>query len=118
MAREKVTVSMSKSKRPMATDPSAIPRKGRKLSSKIQRRRRKPGEVLTPRATIRCTCLECCGWDAAEVARCTAPSCWAWPWRLARTGGPWLDGEDIERMRKGWYDPAQEASGKATEAPF
>jgi hypothetical protein len=27
------------------------------------------------KAAIRCHCLQCCGWDAAEVAKCTATGC-------------------------------------------
>jgi hypothetical protein len=61
----------------------------------IARRRRHPREVATPRTAMRNFCLECMGWDAAEVKCCTAPACWLWPYRLARTGP--VDKSDLER---------------------
>lgn len=46
------------------------------------RRRRLPGELATPMTAIRNHCLECCGWQSAEVRRCTAPKCWLYPYRM------------------------------------
>jgi hypothetical protein len=53
---------------------------------RILKRRRRPGEIATARTAIRNHCLECCGYDPAEVRRCTAPQCWLWPYRLGRSG--------------------------------
>lgn len=33
------------------------------------------------KAALRVKCLECVGWSAAEVARCTAPHCPLYPYR-------------------------------------
>jgi hypothetical protein len=46
------------------------------------KRRREPGEIATPVASVRNLCLECCGYVPSEVALCTAPCCWLWPWRF------------------------------------
>lgn len=59
---------------------------------KIVRRRRKVGEIVKPPTrAIRVHCLECCGWNAAEVARCTATGCWLWTYRFG--GGAKADAE-------------------------
>lgn len=58
----------------------------------VQLRRRQQGEYAARRVAIRNHCLECCGWSAAEVRRCTALECWLWPLRLG--GG--LDTSDAE----------------------
>jgi hypothetical protein len=55
-------------------------------STTIARRRRHPGEVATPRTAMRNFCLECMGWNAPEVGKCTAPACWLWPYRLGQSG--------------------------------
>ena len=63
------------------------PNPGRvRKTTRILRRRRRPGEIATPRTTIRNHCLECMGYDGADVRRCTAPKCWAWPYRNGNTG--------------------------------
>ena len=49
----------------------------------IVKRRRMPGEIPTLRAAIRNHCLECMGWEQAEVPGCTAPMCWLWPFRMS-----------------------------------
>ena len=36
-------------------------------------------------AAIRIHCLECCGWQAREVAKCSAPACALYEFRGART---------------------------------
>lgn len=33
-------------------------------------------------AAVRNHCLECVGYDASEVERCSAPACWLYPWRF------------------------------------
>jgi len=33
------------------------------------------------KAAIRCFCLECCGWVAEEVERCTDTTCPLWRYR-------------------------------------
>ena len=58
----------------------------------------RPGYLLaaagraSPRAAIKAFCLECVGWQRAEVSRCTAPTCLLWLYRPFRkeardTGG-------------------------------
>jgi len=50
---------------------------------KAIRRRRRPGEVVTPaRNAIRSFCLECCAYEQAEAARCTCTACHLWPYRF------------------------------------
>ncbi len=56
-----------------------------KMSKAIQRRRRLPDEIPTPKAAIRNHCLECVGYVVQEVELCTAPQCWLFPWRLGKT---------------------------------
>ena len=54
-----------------------------KILRRIVRRRRMPHEVIRPLSkAVRSFCLECCGWNAAEVERCTAKMCHLWPYRL------------------------------------
>ena len=48
----------------------------------IKRRRREDNEIATPRTAIRNFCLECMGYDGAQVRRCTAPECWLYPLRM------------------------------------
>lgn len=86
-----------------------------KLDHHVHRRRRRPGEVLGLRATVRANCLQCVGWNAAEVARCSSHACWCWPWRMP--GRPNLEGEDPSLMARQYYDPAQERTGNPTEPP-
>ena len=49
-------------------------------SGKVHKRRRLPQEIATARTAIRNHCLECCGYESAEVGRCTAPACWLYPY--------------------------------------
>jgi len=49
---------------------------------KVHRRRRKQGECARPLLAIRNQCLECMGYDAAEVEHCTSPGCWLYPYRF------------------------------------
>lgn len=51
--------------------------------SEGRNRRRQPGELPTRKNAIRLHCLECCGWNNAEVRRCTAKKCWLWPYRMS-----------------------------------
>lgn len=51
-------------------------------SRKILRRRRRPAEISTLRAAVRNFCIECVGYQAGEVPRCTARQCHLWPWRM------------------------------------
>ena len=50
----------------------------------------RPGYLLaaagraSPRAAIKAFCLECVGWQRAEVTRCTAPACPLWSYRPFR----------------------------------
>lgn len=51
------------------------------------RRRRKPGELPTLRIAVRNHCLECVGYQGPEVAKCTAPKCWLYPYRMSCSPG-------------------------------
>jgi len=51
----------------------------------VKRRRRKPGECATPVTAIRNFCLECCGYQSAEVRRCSGPQCWLYPYRMGKS---------------------------------
>jgi hypothetical protein len=51
----------------------------------IVRHARKEDEVATARVSIRNHCVECMGWNVAEVERCTSPDCWLYPHRLGKT---------------------------------
>lgn len=57
-------------------------------SSRVQKRARLPHEISTARTAIRNHCLECCGYESAEVVRCTAPACWLYPYRLGAHVAP------------------------------
>ena len=57
-------------------------------SGKVQKRRRRSHEISTARTAIRNHCLECCGHESAEVARCTAPECWLFPYRFGSGASP------------------------------
>lgn len=74
---------------PAGTGPKAA--KGRKramkpgrvrLSPKVIKRPRQPGEMLAPAAAIRSDCLACMSCSPEEVRLCTAPKCWPYPWRF------------------------------------
>jgi len=82
---------------------------------RLVRRRRRPGEVCSPRLAILNHCRECMGWVRAEVEKCTAPNCWLWPVR--RPGPASLEGEDIELMRRGYCDASRERFGDANVLP-
>lgn len=97
------------------TDLPGKGRKGRRLDPHVYRRRRRPGEILTLRATIRANCLHCCGWNTTEVAACTSHACWCWPWRLP--GPPSLDGEDATLIERECRDPAPESRGNPSRFP-
>lgn len=60
-------------------------------SQKRLRRRRKPGEVVSRKQAIRNFCLECVGYESAEVIRCTSTECWLHPYRLGA-----VDKDEIE----------------------
>ena len=53
--------------------------------TKIVTRRREPGEFPTARVAIRNHCLECVGYRHSEVAGCSGPKCWLFPWRFGMT---------------------------------
>jgi len=53
-----------------------------KLEVGIHRRERQQGEFATAISAIRSHCLECVGYDRAEVERCTDPGCWLYPFRF------------------------------------
>jgi hypothetical protein len=39
---------------------------------------------LTPIKAIRCQCLECMGYQSAEIPKCTAPLCPLFPFRTGK----------------------------------
>ena len=51
-------------------------------NTKVLRRWRRPGQLTSRVNAIRNHCLECVGYNSAEVERCTAPECWLWPYRF------------------------------------
>jgi len=51
----------------------------------IKKRRRRPGEVASKMQSIRNQCLECMGYNHAEIQRCTSLECWLYPWRFGKT---------------------------------
>jgi hypothetical protein len=53
--------------------------------AKLQKRKRKLGECPTRKQAIRNFCLECVGYEIAEVHRCTAVECWLHPYRPGAT---------------------------------
>jgi hypothetical protein len=53
-----------------------------RLSTRIHRRRRKRGEEPTGAAACRNFCLECSGYNDAEIERCSIWQCWLYPWRF------------------------------------
>ena len=62
------------------------PRRRGRSNMSIEHRIRTPdGEPrtvrLTPRSAIKAQCLECMGWQRAEVARCTSTLCPLYPFR-------------------------------------
>lgn len=64
--------------------------------AKIRKRRRKPGEYDSRKESIRNMCMECMGYQMAEIRKCTATECWLYPWRLGA-----FDSESIETEKKG-----------------
>lgn len=58
------------------------------LTKTVRKRPRRPGEIATRRIAIRNFCLECVGYESLEVALCTAPECWLFPWRFGRRPRP------------------------------
>ena len=60
-----------------------------KTIRQIVRHRRRPGTIVwPPRNAIRCHCLECMGYQQAEVRRCTDTGCHLWPYRLGQDSKP------------------------------
>ena len=55
-----------------------------KLTEALNRRRR-PGEVLSYRNSIRAHCSECMGNQPSLIEGCTAPECWLFPHRFNLT---------------------------------
>jgi hypothetical protein len=57
------------------------------VRAKVCKRRRAPNELAKPMTAIRNACLECMGYNAAEITRCTAPECWLFPYRAGHRPG-------------------------------
>jgi len=51
-----------------------IPKKYKRLAKNTRAR-------PTPVRAIRAQCLECCGWNSAEVKRCVSRECFLFPYR-------------------------------------
>ena len=64
--------------------------------AKLRKRQRRKGEVATRRESIRNHCMECMGYQMAEIHECTATSCWLYPWRLGSIDRNWLKKEREE----------------------
>ena len=65
----------------MRNDRDHIPEKYRVMFEKAATGRSR-------RAAIRLQCLECCGWQSAEVRRCHIKDCPLWPYRLVGKPAP------------------------------
>lgn len=56
---------------------------GARVIRTVVKHRRDPGTLVKPASrAIRYFCLECMGYQQAEVGRCTATECHLWPYRL------------------------------------
>ena len=55
---------------------------------RFHRRSRRAGEYAAPRVSIRNHCLECVGYQQAEVLNCQSRECWLWPWRMGYGASP------------------------------
>jgi len=53
-----------------------------KVPAKYRNLYRRAYAAKSRKAAIRAQCLECCGWSADEVRRCTAPACPLYEFRL------------------------------------
>ena len=74
----------------------------------IEKRRRREGELPTRKVAIRNHCLECCGFNAAEVRRCSAPECWLYPYRMDSPGkGREIAAEELKPPKTAGSEPAQ-----------
>uniref|UniRef100_A0A6M3L192 Uncharacterized protein n=1 Tax=viral metagenome TaxID=1070528 RepID=A0A6M3L192_9ZZZZ len=51
----------------------------RQIRKDLDARTRRSPRALSPR--IRAHCIECMGFQPAEVRRCTSPACYLYPWR-------------------------------------
>lgn len=69
--------------------------------AKMKRRRRQCGEVASRKEAIRNFCLECMGYQQAEIRRCTATECWLYPWRLGALDDKTIDIEKAQAKKKG-----------------
>jgi len=67
-----------------------------KKSSKVVRRDRNPGEVLTRACAIRSVCLLCCGGNYSKVKNCQTKECHLYPYRLGMSSEKLLGGIDPE----------------------
>ena len=56
-----------------------------KACKTVVKRRREPDEFPTATVAIRNFCLECVGYNHAEVTKCTDPGCWLFPRRERKT---------------------------------
>lgn len=72
--------------------------------AKMKKRRRQCGEVASRKEAIRNFCMECMGYQQAEIRRCTSTQCWLYPWRLGA-----LDDETIKEEKQ------QVKAGKAAK---
>jgi hypothetical protein len=73
---------MRGSSRPLFGGVGAGERARERKSTSIVHRRRRAGEVSTARTAIRNHCIECMGYQARDVATCSAPECHLWPYRM------------------------------------
>ena len=77
--------------------------------AKLRRRRRRKGEVASRKEAIRNFCLECMGYQVAEIKRCTATECWLYPWRLGM-----LDSATIKKEKETVKEAKQPKKEKTT----
>lgn len=63
-------------------------------------RERKPGELPTRKNAIRLFCLECCGWQYSETAKCSHESCWLYPYRMGSVNKKEVEEEKCQKKKK------------------
>ena len=84
------------------------------LTKGTQARRRKPNECARPLQAVRNFCVECMGYNANEVKRCTAPQCWLYPLRMGKNPVSGRKGNalNLKRAQNPSAVPSVESQGR------
>ena len=80
--------------------------------AKLCKRRRKLGEIVTRKQAIRNFCLECMGYEIAEVHKCTAVECWFHPYRPGATKEEFEKEQQRAKEVKEQKEPQNDRSAK------